>query len=90
MKTSTSTQKFVKKYVKEAGIDNTITPHNLRHSFATHLLENGVNLRYIQHTLGHHSSKTNEIYKHITDLDLIRLKILLTCLKYDFLNLIFN
>ncbi|BDD03913.1 tyrosine-type recombinase/integrase [Aureibacter tunicatorum] len=87
---STSTQKFVRKYVKEAGIDKTITPHSLRHSFATHLLENGVNLRCIQHILGNHSSKTTEIYTHITDLGLVKPEILLTCLKYDFLNLFFH
>ncbi|BDD03921.1 site-specific recombinase XerD [Aureibacter tunicatorum] len=89
MYTSTSTQKFVEKYVKEASVDKTITPHSLRHSFATHLLENGVNLRYIQHILRHHSSKTTEIYTHITDLGLVKPEILLICLKYNFLNLFF-
>lgn len=63
-------QKAVKTAVKKAGIDKRATVHTLRHSFATHMLENGINIRVLQELLGHADVKTTEIYTHVMRKDL--------------------
>ena len=62
---------LVKQWAKDAGIEKHISPHTFRHSFATHLVEGGADLRAVQQMLGHESITTTEIYTHL-DKDYIR------------------
>ena len=72
---------LVKKWVAAAGIDKTVSPHMFRHSFATHLIEGGADLRAVQEMLGHESITTTEIYTHL-DQDYLRTNIALFHPRY--------
>lgn len=61
-----SIRRMVNKYVKLAALNDNISPHTLRHTFATHMLNNGADLKTVQELLGHTSLSTTQIYTHVT------------------------
>jgi len=69
-----SVRQFLRKSCSRAQIKKTVTPHTLRHSYATHLLENGVDIRYIQSLLGHAKPETTMIYTHVRRKDLMKIQ----------------
>jgi len=72
--TTTSLQKVFKKALKQTNIKKEATFHSLRHSFATHLLENGVDIRYVQELLGHQNIRTTQRYTQVTNPKLKNIK----------------
>lgn len=78
---SRSVQNIVKNALKKAGITKRVTPHTLRHCFATHLMDNGVQLANIQALLGHKDIKTTMIYTHVTNGSITNVASPLDCLR---------
>ncbi|HLV40364.1 tyrosine-type recombinase/integrase [Xanthomarina sp.] len=71
---ASSIRNFIKQSCRLAGISKPVTPHTLRHSYATHMLENGIDLRYIQELLGHVKPETTMIYTHVAQKSLMQIR----------------
>ncbi|WP_410511543.1 tyrosine-type recombinase/integrase [Paenibacillus sp. BR2-3] len=80
--TERSVQKLFERAVESSGITKKVSVHSLRHSFATHLLEGGIDIRYIQELLGHQSTRTTERYTHVSVKDVRRIQSPLDQMEY--------
>jgi len=85
--TAGSVRNFLRKSCEVAGIKKKVTPHTLRHCYATHLLENGVDLRYIQELLGHSKPETTMIYTHVATKNLLKIESPLDKIVKDLKNI---
>ena len=84
--TTRTVEKIFENACKNASIEKDLTVHSLRHSFATHLLESGVDLKYIQELLGYKNSKTTEIYISVSNKNLKRIKNPLDLFEKEVIN----
>ncbi|MEO9872057.1 site-specific tyrosine recombinase/integron integrase [Ekhidna sp.] len=80
---SSSINQFIKRYAAKAGIQKKVSSHTFRHSYASHLLENGTDIRIIQKLLGHNSIKTTMIYTHISEPRLLAIESPLDSIEFE-------
>ncbi|MFD2517733.1 tyrosine-type recombinase/integrase [Salinimicrobium flavum] len=84
--TAQSIRTFLQESCRRAGIIKKVTPHTLRHSYATHMLENGIDIRYIQELLGHSKPETTMIYTHVSRKDIMKIESPLDVTVKEMLN----